>query len=101
MSVTRGVLTAWQLLSPAFLFLNHVVPPLVDRRQSKKLLEGENLASWLYVMNDFLYLQVEQELRFLLNLVRRLTKELNCQQVFLLEKGFATRKEVISMSPVS
>lgn len=52
-------------------------------------------------MNDFLYLQVEQELRFLLNLVRRLTKELNRQQVFLLEKGFATRKEVILMSPVS
>lgn len=54
-----------------------------------------------FVMNDFLYPQIEQELRFLLNLVWRLTKELNCQQVFLLEKGFATRKEVILMSPMS
>lgn len=41
-----------------------MVPQLVDRRQSKKLLEGENLASLLYVMNDFLYTQIERELRF-------------------------------------
>lgn len=67
-----------------------------DGRQSKKLLEGENLASFIYVTNDFLSSRKEQELRifFLLSFFPflkfwLLTKELNRQQVFLVEKGFA------------
>ena len=47
----------------AFLFFSHMVPAVGDRRQSKKLPEGENLASFIYVTNDFLSSEKEQELR--------------------------------------
>lgn len=68
-----------------------------DGRQSKKLLEGENLASFIYVTNDFLSSRKEPELRIFFLLLSffpflkfwLLTKELNRQQVFLVEKGFA------------
>lgn len=71
-----------------------MLPAVGDGRQSKKLPEGENLASFIYVTNDFLSSEKEQERRifsafFFFFKFWLLTKELNRQQVFLVEKGFA------------